>query len=764
MPSSKGLEEAWWTVPENEYVPHAGGKLRVTSRASQQMDASSNPTPLQPAKADKNIYITGHSGSQNMQNVRLWQGGIVILFAVSVHFVIRFDLFAFFKRDPAIMSSPSAQAYPRPDFERTSLLWTSLNGPWDFLFDDEDVGATQLWQSSGLPNQVAIAENDGTGERVDTKATKITQQIAALPEKLMQANQFTSGKGEKVYKKQKINVPFVFQTPASSIHDLGAHELVWYERVISDIRTATQKQEGHRLLLRFGAVDYDASIWIDGQYVGGHRGGHVPFDIDITDAVATRSTLLASSSSARLTMRVRDSTYDLTQPRGKQYWGAKPESIFYTPSTGIWQSVWLESVPGTRIADSSHGTILRSNDIESGELHAKVFVQGRKVAQKYSVELEARFHGSTVSKSPRVTLPRAAEYVELNFNMRLSEQQIQGLPQELLKDLPLDDNRCWLNRLALWSPEHPSLYDLTIRLYDPADRVVDEVQTTTGMRSLSWTNGDRTFQLNGRPIFQALVLDQGYWPDTGMTPPSADSLKADIELSKRMGFNGCRKHQKVEDPIFLYWADKLGYLVWGEMANGYEFSDEYAERFNQEWVESMKRDINHPCVIAWTPINESWGYPSLGDDLEQRNHIRSLYFITKTLDPTRAINDNCGWEHVQSDLTTFHEYGDATVMASACASMQGVLGKKANRDMFVLPITGAVKNDSGAKEPEGAPVLCTECGGINIAPAKGDASAKEDDWGYITATDPQDLLKLIEDLIMSLVHSGLVSGFVYTQL
>ncbi|KAL9079605.1 MAG: hypothetical protein Q9157_001542 [Trypethelium eluteriae] len=660
--------------------------------------------------------------------------------------------------------SNSVQTYPRPDFERTSLLWTSLNGPWDFLFDDQDAGLSEQWQYNGLPKQVIVAENDGKEESVDTKATQITQQIAALPEKLLQKNVFTSGKDGKVHKKQRINVPFVFQTPASGIHDLGAHEVVWYERSISDVRTEAQKQQGHRILLRFGAVDYDASVWVDGQYVGGHRGGHVPFDIDITDAMSTRSTLVSSSSTARLTIRVRDSTYDLTQPRGKQYWGAKPESIFYTPSTGIWQSVWLESVPAARIADSSHGTILRSEDIESGEIHAKIAVQGRKVAQKYSVEIEAKFHGVTIGKSLKTELPRAAEYVEMKFNMRLSEQQTRELPQEVLKDIPLDDNRCWLNRVALWSPEHPSLYDLKLRLYDSADRVVDEVATTTGMRSLSWTNGDRTFTLNGRPIFQALVLDQGYWPETGMTPPSASSLKADVELGKKMGFNGCRKHQKVEDPVFLYWADKLGYLVWGEMANGYEFSDEYVERFNQEWVESMKRDINHPCVVAWTPINESWGYPSLKDNIEQRNHIRSLYFITKTLDATRAINDNCGWEHVQSDLTTFHEYGDANVMANACASMEGVLGKKANRDVFVLPITGACRNDTGTKDTEGAPVLCTECGGINIAPAKGDASGKEDDWGYITATDPQDLLKLIENLLMSIARSGLVSGFVYTQL
>jgi beta-galactosidase/beta-glucuronidase len=149
------------------------------------------------------------------------------------------------------------------------------------------------------------------------------------------------------------------------------------------------------------------------------------------------------------------------------------------------------------------------------------------------------------------------------------------------------------------------------------------------MRSLDWTTGDGSFRLNGKPYFQALVLDQGYWPETGLTPPSEEALKKDIEISKAMGFNGCRKHQKVEDPLFLYWADKLGYLVWGEMANAYEFDDVYVDRFDHEWMEAVRRDINHPCVVTWTPGNESWGYKNLKDSVQERNHLRSLYYMTK---------------------------------------------------------------------------------------------------------------------------------------
>jgi beta-galactosidase/beta-glucuronidase len=201
--------------------------------------------------------------------------------------------------------------------------------------------------------------------------------------------------------------------------------------------------------------------------------------------------------------------------------------------------------------------------------------------------------------------------------------------KEMQSQAPFDVDGAWHDGVALWSPEHPILYDLVLHLYDDSGKVVDEVETTTGMRSLSWTTGDGTFRLNGKPLFQKLFLDQGYWPETGLTPPSSEALKADIEMAKAVGFNGCRKHQKVEDPRFHYWADRLGFIVWGEMANAYEFGSDYIERMNGEWTEAVKRDLNHPCIITWTPNNESWAYTSLKDNIDQRNHIRSLYYLTK---------------------------------------------------------------------------------------------------------------------------------------
>ncbi|KAF2704137.1 glycoside hydrolase family 2 protein [Pleomassaria siparia CBS 279.74] len=658
------------------------------------------------------------------------------------------------------MNSPSTEQYPRPDFERPEPNWASLNGEWDFLFDDEDVGQRESWQQSDLPAEITVQNAADAKEMAATESESITAKIAANTQNLIQNNLSQRSREATTHKKRKIVVPFVFQAPASGVNERGVHEVLWYQRTIKDIRTDAEVENGYRTLLRFGAVDYEAKVWVNGVYVGGHRGGHVPFDIDISHAVSQTSNLEHA-----ITIRVYDSAYDLRQPRGKQYWGAKPESIFYTPSGGIWQSVWLEVVPETRLADSSHGTILRSNDIESGHLHARIATLGRRAGHDYSVEIEASYGGVLISKSDKKQLPKEADYVNIDLDLRLSPEQRSKVSASALLT-PLGNDHGWRNGLALWSPDYPQLYDLTFRLFDSSNHGIDEVRTTTGMRSLNWTSGDSTFKLNGYPLFQALCLDQGYWPNTFMTPPSSSALKDDIEMAKRMGFNGCRKHQKVEDPIFMYWADRLGYLVWGEMANAFSYSLDYVERFNQEWTESMKRDINHPCVVAWTPVNESWAYTDLKGNVDQRNHIRALYYMTKTLDPTRPVNDNCGWEHVQTDLTTFHDYADSAQLTETCSTLAGILGPKAGRQMFVEPIAG---QDPGSSHVPGAVVICTEFGGVNIA--AGPISKTEDrendedgGWGYTTAADASDLLERVQKLVGAVVDGGHCSGFVWTQL
>ncbi|KAJ5984265.1 hypothetical protein N7481_006364 [Penicillium waksmanii] len=545
--------------------------------------------------------------------------------------------------------------YPRPDFQRKALNWASLDGTWSFIFDDKDKGLTQQWQKTGIPDQAAEAASPASPAQ----------------------------------NKRDIKVPYAFQTPASGIGLYEAHEVTWYERSISDIRSADEVANGNRLLLRFGAVDYDCSVWVDGSYIGGHRGGHVPFDLDVSDAFASAESTTGSTGTgkARLTLRVRDSPYDLAQ----------------TPRQ----------------------TILGPDDIESGELHAQVSVLGRGARAACSVEIEASLYGKVVGNGKgkvKRSLKAERDWVGLDVCMKVSGSDVAILEKE--RKAPFDVEGCWYDGVAVWSPEHPILYDLTLRLYDEGGKVVDEVQTTTGMRSLSWQNGDGTFRLNGKPYFQMLFLDQGYWPETGLTPPSSEALKLDIQMSKDLGFNGCRKHQKVEDPRFHYWADRLGFIVWGEMANAYEFGPDYIDRMNSEWTEAVKRDINHPCIITWTPNNESWAYTSLKDNIEQRNHIRSL------------------WKG-------------------------GILAPKAGHDMFSRPIysgfAGHTLLDPGAQHKAGAPVICTEFGGVNIAPGKG-GQAGDRDWGYTTATDIEDFLKRYERLVMGIVKGGHTCGLVYTQL
>jgi beta-galactosidase/beta-glucuronidase len=606
----------------------------------------------------------------------------------------------------------NSRNYPRPDFRRVKPKWQSLNRAWNFAFDDANVGLDEAWHIHGL----AAAS------------------------------------------KRRITVPFAFQWPASGVNDRDAHEVLWYETAIIDPRTDEELSAGDRLVLRFGAVDYETRLWLDGAPVGEHTGGHVPFDVDLTDAIAASIDAhkgVGNSAPYMLRVRVRDSPDDLTQPRGKQYWGPKPKDIFYRPSSGIWQSVWLEVLPPSRIADGSGGTVIRATDIETGRIHADVAVLGKY--RGYSVELAIGI-GDHAFITQRQNVKNTG-YAYLSLEPIFCEGA-RTHPQNEAMARYMNRKNGKNKEIAFWSPEEPFLYTLWLTLYDESGQMVDKVITTIGIRSLDWTSNDATFRLNGVPYFQALVLDQGYWPTSGLTAPTPLHHALDIHAAKSMGFNGCRKHQKVEDPLFLYLADRMGFIVWGEMANAYSFSDRYVERFDAEWRAAVRRDINHPCVFAWTPVNESWGYDALVSNRRQRDHLRAVYFATKTMDPTRPVNENCGWEHVATDLLTFHDYTEAAELKETCSSMTGILGPKSGRPVVVNSKDGGV---AGPLLALGAPVICTEFGGVNIRPAEG-TDTRSDDWGYHTAEDPDDLLERIRRLMTGIVAGKIVCGFVYTQL
>ena len=219
-----------------------------------------------------------------------------------------------------------------------------------------------------------------------------------------------------------------------------------------------------------------------------------------------------------------------------------------------------------------------------------------------------------------------------------------------MSDPGIDDYRNTL----LWTPSTPNLIDVEMKLWSGRGELIDQAIGYTALRSIG-VQGDR-FVLNGRPYPLRMVLDQGYWPDTGQTAPDDDALRRDVELAKDMGFNGVRKHQKIEDPRYLYWADALGLLVWEEMPSAYRFTRESVDRLTREWLKAMERDISHPCIIAWVPFNESWGVPDLPDSPAQRHWVQSLYHLTKTLDPTRPVIGNDGWESVATDLIGIHDY------------------------------------------------------------------------------------------------------------
>ena len=543
--------------------------------------------------------------------------------------------------------------HPRPDFMRAE--WRTLNGPWEFEFDDQNRGLIERWFRRDQP--------------------------------------FT----------RRIVVPFAFQSRMSGIGDPTFHDIVWYRRTV-DVPAAWK---GQRVLLHFGAVDYQATVWVNGEQAASHRGGHTPFSADITDWLKPSGNVV--------TVRVEDPSTDRTIPRGKQYWKEKSESIFYTRTTGIWQPVWIEA------AQPTHITALRMTpDIDRAQVTVQTAVASAPADLRLRVTLKFRDQPAAQSESACGT--RGCTTV-----LTLEGQQ-------------------------LWRPEQPNLYDATVELVSGGE-VRDTISSYVGLRKVS-VHGGRIY-LNNAPYYLRLVLDQGYWPESLLTPPSDEAIQYDIRMTKAVGFNGARKHQKVEDPRWLYWADKMGLLVWGEMANAYFYSPEYVSRFVGEWQEAVARDYNHPSIIAWVPINESWGVPEILTDRVQQEHVKSLYALTRSLDATRLVVDNDGWEHTDAtDLMTLHDY--ARTGAELTSKYEHL-----SRDPHRIP-RGAREALALGYKYNGTPFVMTEFGGIAYrlgAPQSGN------EWGYagIEPTE-QAFLTRLDGLVKALRQNPAWAGYCYTQL
>lgn len=546
--------------------------------------------------------------------------------------------------------------YPRPQFERAD--WINLNGTWEFAFDDERIGDQQKWH-------------------------------------LDQQSVFD----------QSIQVPFTFQSELSGIGDTGFHDLVWYRKSIE----VPSGWKGKRTILHFGAVDYTATVWINGKWAAFHEGGHTPFQADITE--------LLEEDHNEIVLRVEDYSQDVTLPRGKQYWKEDSASIFYTRTTGIWQTVWLEAVDPAHICKAKF-----TADIDHNEIKVRLFYSSATLQKELRTRLTITFEGEFVAQD---------EFVVTHT--------------EHTRSIGLHDfNDHELGRW--WSPEKPHLYDIQLELVEQ-DIVIDRVQSYFGMRKISIENGK--IHLNNRPYFLRLVLDQGYFPDGILTAPSDEAFIQDIELTQAMGFNGVRKHQKMEDPRFLYWCDRKGLLVWGEAANAYNYSEEYVRRFTQEWQEVLERDYNHPSIVVWVPMNESWGIPNVKNDQRQQQHGLTLYHLTKSLDDTRPVIYNDGWEMMDTDLVAIHDYAwQEEVLDQRYASVENAVHiLPGNREIFV-----------GGATYQGQPILITEFGGI--AYKKSDWEG----WGYSGADNDEDYLQRLAAVIRPLHRSPIVQGFCYTQL
>jgi beta-galactosidase/beta-glucuronidase len=487
-------------------------------------------------------------------------------------------------------------------------------------------------------------------------------------------------------------VPFAPESRLSGIGNTDFMQCVWYRRAFR----VPEGWEGKAVLLHFGAVDYAATVWVNGKLAGRHQGGYSSFSFDITS--------LLRAGENELVVRTLDDTRSRLQASGKQ--SDKPESYgcMYTRTTGIWQTVWLEAVPQAHLKPARLIPDLVDNRLA-------VTAPVSEAAIGLVVEAVARANGSEVA--------RAVEQADA------------------------DGADPWLDLAEprLWSPDDPFLYDLEVRLLD-GDRVVDRAQSYFGMRHIALDAP--AILLNGKPVFQRLVLDQGYYPDGIYTAPSGEALRRDIELSQAMGFNGARLHQKVFEPRFLYWADRLGYLVWGEYPSwGLDLAQAgVLERMLPEWMEVVARDCNHPSVVGWCPFNETPNEPP-------RDVLRAVYWATKAVDPGRPVIDTSGYTHAVTDVYDCHDYEqDPAKFAERHRAFAEGGQPWRNHPEFDAPY-------------DGQPFFVSEYGGIWWNPGQKDEKA----WGYGDRPKSEaEFLARYRALTEALLFHPRMCGFCYTQL
>ena len=508
---------------------------------------------------------------------------------------------------------------------------------------------------------------------------------------------------------KKITVPFTYETVKSGIGDESFHPIVWYHRTV--VSNAGQET---RALLYFEGCDYLTMLWVNWQYAGCHSGGYTRFHFDIADFL--------SPGENHITVRAEDSA-DVMQPRGKQRWEKESFGCWYVQTTGIWKSVWLEYVPQTHLE-----SVKMTPRLSERSLDLAWEINREPGDARYSLSVDISFEGKPVNRAEFPVLERRG-HIRLDV----------GSPE-------VDE---WL--IKKWEPGHPDLYDIRFELTANGKKT-DAVDSYFGMRDIGIEHGN--VLLNGTPLYQRLVLDQGYWRDSGLTAPDEAAIAEDIDKTLAMGFNGARKHQKIEDERYAFWCDVKGLLVWCEMPSCYAFGDDMVQNFTDQWVQVVRQFYNHPSVITWTPFNESWGVPQIKTARPQQHFTEAIYHLTKSLDETRPVITNDGWEHTVSDILTLHDYEEL-----------GRIFLKRYRDNQ----DGILKNQiyynkhrsafAGGYEYRGQPVIISEYGGAAFT------GGGKGSWGYgNTVETAEQYLSRFAGMTAAIKELPWVCGYCYTQI
>lgn len=509
---------------------------------------------------------------------------------------------------------------------------------------------------------------------------------------------------------KKIVVPFTYETKLSGIGIEKDVNVVWYHRKLPVSRKDLSNE---RLILHMEGCDYYSEIYVNGVMTGSHTGAYSRASYDITDAL--------DDNENYLTVRIEDSR-DKSQPRGKQRWLDDNYGCWYVQTTGIWKTVWLEKVPS-------------------------VYIQALRLtpsAKKCCIDFDMEVN----------QLPADNEKYVAQFRIMDGEKEINTV--SLALEQKKVSGRCFLYGselhnwgIKLWSPEHPNLYDIEVTLVRD-EQAVDKVYSYFGLRDICCSKGQ--ILLNGVPLYERLILDQGYWKDSGLTPPSEEALIEDIDKTLALGYNGVRKHQKVEDERYLYWADVKGLLVWSEVGAFYDFTEKSITDFTQQWIEIVRENYNHPCIITWTPFNESWGIRQVKTNRQEQEFTEGIYYLTKSLDSTRPVIANDGWEHTISDIITIHDYAED--------------GDEFYRH-YMNHIQEILKNErfpsrekaafADGYEYKGQPIMITEYGGIAFQTDKG--------WGYGNqVSDEKEFLNRFKNITEAIKRIPWCCGYCYTQL